>query len=62
MPEDGVDPTLLADDIDGSGVVDIRDAFALARMAGEDRTPAAQERIDALAMRVVALHAASGRS
>ena len=62
LPEDGVDPTLLADDIDGSGVVDIRDAFALARMAGEDRTPAAQERIDALAMRVVALHAASGRS
>ena len=62
LPEGGVDPTLLADDIDGSGVVDIRDAFALARMAGEDRTPAAQERIDALAMRVVALHAASGRS
>ena len=62
LAEGGVDPTLLADDIDGSGVVDIRDAFALARMAGEDRTPAAQERIDALAMRVVALNAASGRS
>ena len=60
--ESGVDPSLLADDIDGSGVVDILDAFALARMAGEQRTPAAQERIDALAMRIVALNTASGRS
>lgn len=60
--ESGVDPNLLPNDIDGSGIVDILDAFALARMAGEDRTPAAQERIDALAMSVVALNAASGRS
>ena len=60
--ESGVDPSLLANDIDGSGVVDILDAFALARMAGEDRTPAAQERIDSLAMSIVALNAASGRS
>ena len=60
--ESGVDPNLLADDIDGSGVVDILDAFALARMVGEDRTPAVQERIDALAMSVVALNASPGRS
>ncbi len=60
--ESGVDPSLLAKDVDGSGVVDILDAFALARMAGEDRTPAAQGRIDALAMSIVALNAASGRS
>ena len=60
--ESGVDPGLLANDIDGSGVVDILDAFALARRAGEDRTPAAQERIDALAMSIVTLNAAPGRS
>ena len=68
----------VADDIDGSGGVDILDAFALARMARRagtqpaadtpgdvrarvartDRTPAAQARIDALAMRVVALNGA----
>ena len=60
--ESGVDPSLLAKDVDGSGVVDILDAFALARMSGEDRTPAAQEKIDALAMSIVALNAASGRS
>lgn len=68
----------VADDIDGSGGVDILDAFALARMARRagtppasdapgdvrarvartDHTPAVQARIDALAMRVVALNGA----
>ncbi len=45
----------VANDIDGSGVVDILDAFALARMQAADRTPAAQAAIDALSMRIVAL-------
>ena len=44
-----------ANDIDGSGVVDILDAFALARMQAADRTPAAQAEVDALSMRIVAL-------
>ncbi len=43
----------IANDIDGSGVVDILDAFALARMERGDR--AARARIDALAMNIVAL-------
>jgi hypothetical protein len=43
----------IANDIDGSGVVDILDAFALARMERGDR--AVQARIDALAMNIVAL-------
>ena len=45
----------VANDIDGSGVVDILDAFALARMQAADRTPVAQAEIDALSMRIVAL-------
>ena len=45
----------VANDIDGSGVVDILDAFALARMQAADRTPAAQAEVDALSMRIVAL-------
>ena len=53
-----VEPTRLAgvaDDIDGSGVVNILDAFALARMERGGRGPAVQAKIDALAMSVVAL-------
>ena len=46
----------VANDIDGSGAVDILDAFALARMERGDRAPAAQARIDALAMNIVALN------
>ncbi len=42
----------IPNDIDGSGAVDILDAFALARM---ERTAAAQARIDALAASIVAL-------
>ena len=46
---------LLASDIDGSGAVDILDAFALARM-GAAQGPVTQSEIDAFAMRVVALN------
>ncbi len=45
----------IPDDIDGSGAVDILDAFALARMGRGDRTAAVQARIDALAASIVAL-------
>ena len=48
------------DDIDGSGRVDILDAFALARMRAAGATVSEPE-IDALAMRIVALEP-SGRS
>jgi hypothetical protein len=46
-----------ADDVDGSGSVDILDAFALARMraAGGDAADVSEERIDALASRIVSL-------
>ncbi|HZF28752.1 MAG TPA: hypothetical protein VE907_06525 [Gammaproteobacteria bacterium] len=45
-----------ADDVDGSGRVDILDAFALARLrAARGDAAATQERIDALAERVVTL-------
>lgn len=45
----------VADDIDGSGAVDILDAFALARMEPDGRTAALQARIDALTASIVAL-------
>ena len=51
-----LDTDRLANDIDGSGVVDILDAFALARMNG---TPASQAEIDALIMNVVSLNGIS---
>jgi hypothetical protein len=45
-----------ADDVDGSGRVDILDVFALARQrAAQGDAAATQERIDALAERIVAL-------
>ena len=49
LHEIGADAHLAADDVDGSGRVDILDAFALAR-AG-----AAQSQVDSLAERVVSL-------
>jgi hypothetical protein len=50
-----------ADDVDGSGRVDILDAFALARLrAAGDATAASEERIEMLAERVVSL-SRSGR-
>ena len=45
----------VANDIDGSGVVDILDAFALARMERGGRNAEARARVDALAMGIVAL-------
>lgn len=52
----GIQAPLLANDIDGSGVVDILDAFALARM---DAASGSQAEIDALIGDIVALN---GRS
>ena len=48
-------PGPLANDIDGSGVVDILDAFALARM-NQGPKAAVQTEIDALITNVVALN------
>jgi len=45
------------DDIDGSGRVDILDAFALARAARDDASGVAAARIEELGYRVVALDA-----
>ncbi len=52
----GMEATMLANDVDGSGVVDILDAFALARM---DEAPGAQAEIDALIGEIVALNGTS---
>ena len=52
----GMEATMLANDIDGSGVVDILDAFVLARM---DDAPGSQAEIDALIRDIVALDGTS---
>ena len=49
--------TRLADDIDGSGSVDILDAFALARERQADPAAISQRRVDELADRIVSLGA-----
>lgn len=54
-PVENLRVATVANDIDGSGAVDILDAFALARRERGDRTVAVQARIDALAASVVAL-------
>ena len=54
----GMEPALLANDIDGSGVVDILDAFALARVNG-GLAQGPQAEIDALIMHIVALNGTS---
>ena len=51
---------MVAYDFDGSGVVDIIDAFTLARMDRLGQAPVSRERIDALAMSIVALNKESG--
>ena len=51
-----MESALLANDIDSSGVVDILDAFALARM---DDTAASQAQIEALIGDIVALNGTS---
>jgi hypothetical protein len=52
---DRMESARLADDIDGSGQVDILDAFALARARRDDPAAVSQQRIDALAARIVSL-------
>ena len=54
----GIEPVLTANDFDGSGVVDILDAFALARANPGPPGPA-QARIDALIMDIVAIGGSS---
>lgn len=51
----GVESPRLADDIDGSGEVDILDAFALARARRDDPAAVSQARIDEITARIVAL-------
>jgi len=51
----------VADDIDGSGTVDILDAFALARVERGGRGAGARAKIDALAMSIVALDGSGGK-
>jgi|KBSMisStaDraftv2_1062788.scaffolds.fasta_scaffold1111482_2 hypothetical protein len=50
----------IADDVDGSGQVDVLDAFALARRNAPHPDPATQTRIEALLARIVALSPAKG--
>lgn len=49
-----IEQSLPANDFDGSGVLDILDAFALARMNG-DLGEATQDEIDALVLQIVSL-------
>lgn len=49
----GMEPAMLANDFDGSGAVDILDAFALARM---NDTAASQAQIDVLIRDIVTLN------
>ena len=49
-----------SDDVDGSGRVDILDAFALARLRANGGVDVSEERIDALAARVVSLGSFGG--
>lgn len=51
-----MESAMLANDIDGSGIVDILDAFALARM---NDTAASQTQIDVLIRDIVALNGTS---
>lgn len=55
-PIDWLRPVRDASDIDGSGRIDILDAFSLARMRTAGR-PVSQEQIDELAARIVSLDA-----
>jgi hypothetical protein len=49
------DSVSVADDVDGSGRVDILDAFALARLQAAGDAGIGDDRIEALAARVVSL-------
>lgn len=54
-PPGDLGPPALADDVDGSGRVDILDAFALARTRAADPGRVEQSELDALTARIVAL-------
>jgi hypothetical protein len=59
----GVAPQMapqMANDVDGSGSVDVLDAFALARARAADANAASQARIDELMAEVVALSPSGG--
>lgn len=56
----GPDEARLTEDIDGSGRVDVLDAFALARLRASDPGRVRQEDIDALMARIVSLDASTG--
>ncbi|MGH7337603.1 MAG: hypothetical protein ACREI7_08500 [Myxococcota bacterium] len=58
LDEVGTDARLAGDDVDGSGRVDILDAFALARARAADPARVAQGEVDALAGRIVSLRPA----
>jgi anti-sigma-K factor RskA len=53
-PDEALRPRL-ADDVDGSGRVDVLDAFALARSRANDPGSVSQSRIDSLVARIVSL-------
>ena len=57
IDEPAVDAGRLADDIDGSGQVDILDAFALAKRRQDDPDAVEESRIDELTNRIVSLTA-----
>jgi hypothetical protein len=52
-----VEAMRMADDVDGSGRVDVLDVFALARARAQDAGAVSQSRIDELADRIVSLAA-----
>jgi hypothetical protein len=55
-PTDAPPPGVrLADDVDGSGRIDILDAFVLARARAEDPAAVSQDRIDRITRGIVAL-------
>jgi hypothetical protein len=53
--EAGIEILRLADDVDGSGQVDILDAYALARARRDDPAAVSQSRIDEITDRIVSL-------
>ena len=58
-PDEALRPRL-ADDVDGSGRVDVLDAFALARSREGDPGAVSQNRIDALLASIVSLDSGEG--
>ena len=59
-PSDALRPRL-TDDVDGSGRVDVLDAFALARSRANDPGAVSQSRIDELVASIVSLESGEGR-